>query len=286
MESRTETIDEFESMFRRAEREPFEYRPIDFERAALVTAGSLGEAEALRGRLEEFVPALQRAGWSLLARDDYHNVQELIERLESIAPDLVVTYRHLQEESLIPQHSLGVYLDVMTQVLTPPVLVLPGTAAHPRPLENPLCRRVMVVTDHIAGDDRLINHGVAMSCPGGEAWLCHVEDDAVFERYMHAIERIPEIDTETARDALDRQLLSEARRFLDTCIRQLREKVPGVEFRASVTRGHRVQEFMQLVASQNADLLVANTKDEDQLAMHGIAYAISVEMVDRSLLLL
>ena len=211
---------------------------------------------------------------------------ELADRLSPLSADLVVTYRHLQENSLVPQHSLGVYLDVLTQVLETPVLVLPGTATHPVSLENRVCRRVMVVTDHISGDSRLINYGVAVSSGQGEVWLCHVEDDAVFERYMRAVEKIPAIDSEVARAELDRQLLADARHFIDTCLVELQATVPDVVFHSSVTRGHRLREFMQLVESQNADLLVVNTNDEDQLAMHGMAYALSVEMIDRALLLL
>ena len=103
---------------------------------------------------------------------------------------------------------------------------------------------------------------------------------------MRAIEKIPAIDSDTARAELDRQLLADARHFIDTCLAQLQDKVPGLEFHSSVTRGHRLREFMQLVESQDADLLVVNTKDRDQLAMRGMAYALSVEMIDRTLLLL
>ena len=282
-----DTIDEFESMFRRAEREPFVYDDVPMGHVVLVTDGTPAQADALRATLQDFIPALRNSSdWETLTAEDYHNVGELADRLAPLAADLVVTYRHLQEKSLVPQHSLGVYLDVLTQVLETPVLVLPGTAAHPVSLENRTCHRVMLVTDHIAGDSRLINYGVAVSSGQGEVWLCHVEDDAVFERYMQAFEKIPAIDSDTAREELDRQLLADARHFIDTCLAELREKVPAVEFHSSVTRGHRLREFMQLVESQNADLLVVNTNDEDQLAMHGMAYALSVEMIDRTLLLL
>lgn len=282
-----DTIDEFESMFRRAEREPFVYHDIPLRRVALVTDGTPADGEALRGTLQAFIPAFQLvADWETFTGEDYHSVVELTDRLVALDVDLVVTYRHLQEKSVVPQHSLGVYLDVLTQVLEPPVLVLPGTAARPVSLENRVCRRVMVVTDHISGDSRLINYGVALSSGQGEIWLCHVEDDAVFERYMRAFEKIPAIDSDTAREELDRQLLADARHFIDACLTELREKVPNVEFQESVSRGHRLREFVQLVESQDADLLVVNTKDQHQLAMHGMAYALSVEMIDRTLLLL
>lgn len=43
---------------------------------------------------------------------------------------------------------------------------------------------------------------------------------------------------------------------------------------------------MQVVESQDADLLVVNTRDQEQLAMHGMACALGVELIDRALLML
>ena len=45
-------------------------------------------------------------------------------------------------------------------------------------------------------------------------------------------------------------------------------------------------DYRRLIAERNVKLLVMNTKDEDQLAMHGLAYPLSVELRDTPLLLL
>ena len=280
-------IDEFASMFRRAEREGFTFADVPLATVSIVTDQPPERASGLQASLEAFLPRLRSvATCHENGPEDYTNVQQLIDRLQDQQPDLVVTYRHLFEESHVPQHSLGVYLDVLTQVLQPAVLVLPGTAQDPRPLDATPGRCVMIVTDHIAGDDRLINFGAAMTPDGGELWLCHVEDDAVFERYMAAVERIPEIDTAQARELIDRQLLKEAGDYIQTCLAELRSRRPAVSFHSSIARGHHLRQYRQLVESHCVDLLVVNTKDEDQLAMHGMAYALSVELIDRMLLLL
>ncbi|MCA9077922.1 MAG: hypothetical protein KDA93_23035 [Planctomycetaceae bacterium] len=280
-------IDEFASMFRKAERETYVFADVPLESVAIVTDQPAGQADNVREQLAVFLPRLQSIDtWHVNAAGDFDNVQELISRFEAQQPDLVITYRHLFEESHVPQHSLGVYLDVLTQVLQPPVLVLPGTAIAPQPLDTTPGRCVMVVTDRISGDDRLINYGAGMTPDGGEMWLCHVEDDAVFERYMAAIERIPEIDTDQARKLIDQQLLKEAGDYINTCLTELRDKRPSVTFHSSIARGHQLKQYQQLVESHNVDLLLINTNDEHQLAMHGMAYALSVELIDRMLLLL
>ena len=280
-------IDEFESMFRRAERESFQYADIPIDSVAFVTDQSEDEARRRQESLVRFMPALQSAThWRFITGDEFANVNDLLRLVNETQTDLIVTYRHLQEESLIPQHSLGVYLDVLTQVTSIPVLVMPGTAEHPRDLSELLCDRVMVVADHISGDSRLINYGVRMCPDQGTLWLCHIEDDAVFDRYMRAIERIPEVDTDQTRTLLDETLQKEASDFIATCIGELSEARSAVQYEAKVTRGHFLKQYTQLIGDAEIDLVVANTKDEDQLAMHGMAWSIAVELLDVALLLL
>ena len=282
----TDPIDEFESMFKKADREEFRLHEHTFETVTIVTDGTQQSAEALQKQVVTFLPILeQTCNWVLITGEDFQNVGELLTKHSDSPGDLIVTFRHLHEASLIPQHSLGVYLDVLTQMTPQPVLVLPGTAGHPIILEGKKCRRVMVVTDHIAGNHDLVNHGVSC-CDNGELWLCHIEDDVVFERYLEVIAKIPEIDTETARIKIDEQLLKEADQFIQSCLEVLEKWRPGISVQSVVQRGHRLKQYLELVEYHKIDLLVLNTKDEEQLAMHGLAYPLSVELLSIPLLLL
>ncbi len=280
-------IDEFESLFRRAEREPYLYADVPISTVAIIVDSDRQSAERLQQSLVEFLPRLNGVEtWRLIDGSQFSNVNELLSQIDERQTDLVITYRHLQEKTLVPQHSMGVYLDVLTQTTSVPVLVLPGTAAEPRPFTERVCNRVMVVTDHISGDNRLINYGVRICAAGGTIWLCHVEDDAIFKRYMDTISRIPEIDTDQAVELIDKQLLKEAADFTATCIAELQERGPKISYQANITRGHHLQVYCDLIDAHEIDLLVANTKDEDQLAMHGMTYSLSVELLDVALLLL
>jgi hypothetical protein len=53
-----------------------------------------------------------------------------------------------------------------------------------------------------------------------------------------------------------------------------------------VTHGHHLSEYRRLVQEHDVDLLVMNTKDEGQLAMHGLAYPLAIEIRSIPLLLL
>lgn len=280
-------IDEFESIFRRSERELFQYSEIPLQTVTLVSDGDAAAAEKTLAMCRQWLPCLSTVTtWRSISGDQYRTVSELLERLDEQQTDLIITRRHLHEESFVPQHSLGVYLDVMTQTTSIPVLVLPGSAAAPAAPGDHLCDRVMVVADHINGDNRLINYGVRMCREGGTIWLCHVEDNAIFERYMRAIARIPEIDSDDARILIEKQLLSDAREFINGCAEVIHDKGPNITVNSFVGRGHHLRDYRELIDQHDVELLVLNTKDDDQLAMHGRAYSLSVELVDVSMLLL
>lgn len=279
-------IDEFESIFRRAHKAKFEYRPPKWDRVAIVMDFDAPQMEELKREVLHFMPMLsQSQEIQLIGGNDFQNVVDLLDRLRSKPVDLVVSYRHLKEREHIPQHSLGVYVDVLTQAISAPVLLLPGTAAKPISLAEMTCDDVLVVTEHISGEHRLVNYGAACTPPGGQLLLVHIEDDIIYERYMHAIEQIPEIDTSVAREAISKQLLKEADEYQKSCEEELKNAREHLMVYSIARRGHRLRDFQTLIDEQDVDLLVMSTKDEEQLAMHGLAYSLSVEFKELPLLL-
>jgi nucleotide-binding universal stress UspA family protein len=180
---------------------------------------------------------------------------------------------------------LGEYIDVLTQATSTPVLVLP----HPkRPPERAVTDTLNVVamTDHLVGDDRLVNWAARFTADGGRLVLSNVEDIAAFERFMEVVGRIPSIDTEGAREHIQERLGRDARDYIASAARVLSRE--GLPFSVAevVTRGHHLSEYRRIVEDHDADLLVMNTKDEDQLAMHGLAYPLAIEVRSIPLLLL
>ena len=282
-----EAIDEFESIFKRAERTPYRFSNISINVIAVVTDGDQKAADELTTNLKLFLPHIaSTADWQSITGDQFHNVNDLLRVMDDRKPDLIVTSRCLAESSLVPQHTLGVYVDVLTQTLSTPLLLLPGSSPQPHPLSDTACRGVMVVTDNLAGDDRLVNHAVACCNPGGTVWLCHVEDDLLFRRYLEAIRRIPQINTEQAQELIAEQLVAIPTHYAESCIQELREAGVELSVEQIVEFGHRVARYRHLVVQHEVDLLVTNTKEKDQLAMHGMAYALSVELTEVAQLLL
>jgi hypothetical protein len=282
-------LDSFESVFKAADKPVFAYESVRIGRILLVTDLAAEAAGALVPELRAFLAAVDdgSAAWTVLGAGDFDNVKTLLDRVEDSHPDLIVTWRHLRSDAWRWPFSLGEYLDVLIQATTTPVLVLPHPEAG-RALAHSVTDtdRVMAMTDHLAGDSRLVNYALAFTHAGGTCWLTHVESDHDFERYMAVIAKLPAIDTEEARTAIKAQLLKEPHDFIRRCREAVEaEKLP-VTIAERVTTGHRLSEYRDLIEAEEIDLLLMYARDAHQLAMHGRTYPLAVELRQIPLLLL
>ena len=281
-------IDQFESVFKAASKPVFEFAPVHIRRVLLVTDLQKIEAESYAGRVRSFLKAIGSSDpvdWRIVSATDFATVGELLERVDAEKPDVICSYRNLHSTAWRWPHSLGVHLDVLTQVTDHPVLVLPhpGDDGGTLPLSTSC---VMAITDHMAGDARLVNVAADMTAPGGRLLLTHVEDEATFERYIDAISKIPDIETQSAREAILHQLLKEPHDYIRSCREVLEAQKLPLKLEEIVGMGHHLSDYRRLIEEHQVDLLVLNTKDEGQLAMHGVAYSLTVELRRIPLLML
>ena len=148
------TLDQFESVFKSADKAVYTYDRPTFNRVLLVTDLNEADTADIKSRVRSFLTAIDEAGtrWSTLSGDAFGSVQALLKNIEERKPDLIVTYRHLHSEAWQWPHSLGEYLDVMTQATSVPVLVLPHPDAD-RPLPHSIKNTdgVMAITNHLTG---------------------------------------------------------------------------------------------------------------------------------------
>ncbi len=284
------SVDRFESMFRAAAREVFQHEPVEIKSVLVVTdrdqEGAKAFGEQVRGFLQ-VLSAEESVQWRNVTGSEFQTAGELLALVEAAGPDLICTYRNLHSSAWKWPYSLGTHLDLLTQHTGVPVMVLPHPQAQ-RGADYALqdTDTVMAITDHLAGDQRLVNYGVRFTAPGGTLWLTHVEDEITFDRYIDAISKILTIDTAGARDALHRQLLKAPEDYIASCVDVLRDEGVPLAVEKLVTFGHHLSEYEKLIEEHKVDLLVLNTKDEGQLAMHGVAYALAVQLRQIPLLML
>ena len=108
----------------------------------------------------------------------------------------------------------------------------------------------------------------------------------MFDRYTDVIGKIPSIDTDNARARIEAQLLKEPRDYIDSVRERLAADKVDIEVESVVMLGHQLSDYRRLIEEHEIDMLVLNTRDAEQLAMHGLAYPIAVEMRNIPLLML
>jgi nucleotide-binding universal stress UspA family protein len=275
-------IDDFESLFRSAAKPVFEYQEVRLARVVLVSdqEDARGLAEAVEAFFRHLDVAADHLALVTLGSSDWSDVATLLRRIEQISPELVVTHRLLRDDRSL-HHSLGSVVDTLTQAIDVPVLLLPDRAGALDPV-----RTVMVVTDHLTGDHRLVSWAVHLAPDDGTVVLAHIEEEPFLEHILEAIGRIQGVPTERTREQLGAKLLERPRDYIqavaaELAARGIHEKVVPV-----VRLGEPISEYRGLASEHGVNLLICNTKDPRQRAMEALSHALAVELRDLPLLLL
>ena len=284
------TVDQFESVFKAAAKTTYVHEKHPLGKVLLVTDMENAEAtlylQTVRKFLEGILPDTETE-WIPVSKDGFKNVKDLLDKVEGHHPDLIITYRNLRSDAWRWPYSLGEHLDVLTQVTTTPVLVLPhpdredATDFLSRPLQT-----VMAVSGHLCGEGTLVGYSSTFTPSGGKLILSHVEDELTLDRYLDAIEKIPELDSEVARETILPRLLNDAKDFSESAREALEKADLGIEVECHAKVGRRLEDYRKLIEDDHVDLLVMHAKEDDQMAMHGMAHPLAVELRSVPLLLL
>ena len=207
-------IDQFESVFKSADKPVFRYEPFAVGSALALTDLDGDGAESFSALVRKYLDASGEEGMpplQVVRGDEFGSIEECLKIIDRDKPELICTDRGLHSDCWRWGHSLGSYVEVLTQTVNIPVLVFPhpGSAAALSADEDD-CSRVMAMTDHLAGDSRLVNAALFFTPASGTLHLSNIEDEQVFERYMAAIEKIPSVDSAAVRENLLFRILKEA----------------------------------------------------------------------------
>ena len=279
-------LNAFESLFRSAVKDVFRLDPPPMQRV-MILLDDAAEAAVWRDSVAGFLSCIDSAEhleWQIETRgaQQASPVLHVIGVVQAAALALIVARRHLLGTQKNLPHTLGSVVDVLTQATTTPILLMP-----PPGFQLPASTdRVMVVTDHLSGDDRLVNFGVEFTHKRGTLFLAHLEDSAMLEYFLAAVDKMASIDSDLARQELPDRLLKAPREYIQTVADVLAAAEIEETVQAIVEHGHGVGSYQELMAKHDVDLLIFNTKDDRQDAMHAMAYALAVQIRSRPLLLL
>jgi nucleotide-binding universal stress UspA family protein len=279
------SVDQFASVFNAAAKTIFQYKPPVLKNALIITDLENEAAAKYVESAKSFFSEIE-GPWDVLEKGDFTTVKDLLDIVGNKKPDLIVTYRHLHSEAWRWPHSLGEHLDVLIQVTEPPVAIMPhpdreGVPEHA--MKN--TANVMAINDHLTGEDCLVNHAAQMTLSEGTLHLTHIEDDVIFDRYMEVISKIPEIDTDVARETIRTQLLNEPSAYIDSVGEALSHELSNIKVIKHISHGLQLDEYRKAVDEHKADLVVVKAHDPDQQAMNATAYSIAVELRTTPLLI-
>ena len=278
-------VDEFESVFRAADKKIFTHTAPSVSEILLISDLEGPELQAYVSACQTLLrPLGEKLKWSIHGNGAWSGVEGVLRLVEDATPDLIVSTRNLNSDAWRWAYSLGVYLNAMCRATSYPVVVTPNPRAYPSlPWKDGGADSVMVVDDHLTGDDRIVNWGAHLLQAGGTLHLSHMEHDEIFERYLDAISKIPEIDTETARETLRKHLLKEPTEYIESCVRGLEDLDLNVV--GHVVLGHRAADYAHLVEEHDVDLVLFPALEEDRIALHGVAYQLTVQLLTTPLMM-
>ena len=182
-------VDQFESVFRAATKTRFEYSAVQVESVLVVSDRDERAAAAFGERVRSQFSVLERGEnirWRVVHGGEYHSVPALLDIVETERPGLICTYRHLHSDSWQWPYTLGEYIDVLSQVTTTPIIVLPHPDVQPEGAVRGT-KVVMAMTDHLVGDHMLVNWAARFTDEGGRLVLANVEDAAALEAPLRTI---------------------------------------------------------------------------------------------------
>ena len=284
------TVDQFESVFKAAAKTTYMHETPSLGKVLLVTDMDESDGALYLNSVRQYFEKTllpDETNWEVLSKNEFQTVKDLLGKVEEHRPDILITYRNLRSESWRWPYSLGEHLDVLTQITTTPVLVLP----HPdrddaSEFLSKSPENVMAVSGHMCGEGTLIKYASAFTPKGGKLLLSHIEDKVTLDRYLDAIEKIPDIDSEVARETLFARLLNDAKDFSESAREGLKQAGLDISVECMAQLGSRLEDYRKLIEEGQVDLLVMHAKEDDQLAMHGMAHPLAVELRAVPILLL
>lgn len=273
----TDRLDQFASLFKSADKPTMIHDDIVVRKIIVVGDDSVGDIDSHLANVRRFLAFLERhnPAWQALAVTTTSAVSSIRDVIRGVAPDLIVAHRDLGETSRRTERSLGVILDELLWDSPTPVVVLPDDDAGKAYVPERPANKVMLATDHLTGDNALVDYGARFTPADGTLLMAHIEDDAVFEHYMAAIERIPDIESAVARERIRERLLETPQSYIASCIQVLRDAGLTIHVEEVVRFGHRVRDYDRLIDEHGIELLCLHTDWDDAPARLGMAYMIA-----------
>ena len=275
-------LDHFASLFRAANKEQIVIPDVSIERILLVTDMDKEKSLQLWERWKGFFH--ESVKMSLLDAPISQSLPSLIEAMQGADCDLVVTYRCLHSDAWQYPYAIGSYVEVLTQIMPFPVLLMPHPIQFTNVYTEP--KRLLLFSAELTKEAELLGFATAFASSKDVSLLmAQMDDQATYDRIFDIISKIPQIDTDDAQHYIKERRSNEMNDWVLRCTEHLEAKEIGLQLSHIDILEPNMNKCASLIEEHHADLLIINTKDEEQLAIHGLAYPIMVQFRNIPLLL-
>ena len=262
-------LDVFESMFNRSVKHHYEFQPVKLNSLMIIA-----ESDHLNS-LDEFGSKYCENRAKYKYTSDF-SWSDLLNTLEETKPDLLLMQRQLGIPSGL-KFSLGPILISLSQELEIPILILPTD------YKGFEIRNVLAGFDHQIDNSHLVNHSLILKKEMERLVLVHVEEESVFNYYVDAIAKIPGINTDYARTAIEETILNLAGDFFKNVKDNLNDESFKVYEYCKL--GDVVNEYKEIISEHSIDLMVFEAQDDSKLAMHSLGQSLAIQFPQLATLL-
>ena len=275
-------LDHFASLFRAADKDRIIIPDVSIHRILLVTDMNHEESLQLWDRWKGlFEPSVDIR---IFDAEISQRLPSLIEAMKPVECDLVITYRCLHSDAWQYPYAIGSYVEVLTQIMPFPVLLMPHPQQHTDTYTKP--KHLLLFSSELTNESELVGFANAFVTSKDQSLtMVQMDDQATYDRIFEIISKIPQIDTDDAQYYIQERRSLEMKDWVMRCIDALEKKGNAPHLSYMDIHDPSMKKCASLIEEHQADLLIINTKDDEQLAIHGLAYPIMVQFRNIPLLL-
>lgn len=270
MKAYENTLDIFESVFKRSVKKQYDYE--DFQLHKILIVGNSDHLDKLSSFISKYGTGCQSFEYN-----SNFTWRELKSDIEKMQPDLILIQRQLGISNTDLTFSIGPVLESITQEVNIPVLVLPYE------FQDLKIETIGIGFDHQIDNSYLVNKGLLLSKYLKNLELIHIEDETIFNYYLDAIAKIPGINTEFAETNIKETILNLSGDFFRNVASKLENDkvITGIHCQF----GETVQCYHDIIKDRKIDLLVFEAEDESKMAMHSLGHSLTIQFPNVATLL-
>ena len=274
-------LDHFASIFRAADKERILIPHIRISKVLLVTDVDKPESMKAWNKWKSFFPV--DITMEVLDGEESRDISLITKKVKDSQCDIIVSYRCLHTDNWRYPYAVGSYVEVLTQMTDIPVLLFPHIYEDQKEYSIP--KSVLLMSEDLKKEEELLGYASSLCNEESSITLVDLEDTVYLDRILSIISKIPQLDTDMAEKRIREQLQNESLDWVERSKERMAKcSAPPTLHHARLSQSS-MSTCIEFVEQSDADMIVLNAKNTDQLSIHGLVYPFMVQFRSLPLLL-